>query len=98
MPSSALSVVGGALWSAANLWCLTRLLNAWLGPRCSRRRVVGWLLLKFPLLYVAVFLLLRSPALSVAGFSVGFTLVLIAAIGWLAVRAQRLSTLRPHGR
>ena len=32
----AVGVLAGGAWGAANLWCLSRLLGAWLGPRPSR--------------------------------------------------------------
>ena len=108
-------IAAGALWNAANLWCLTRLLRAWLGssPRLSRvaesepprrgapsanRQVVGWLLVKFPLLYGLAFVILRFGAVSLIGFGVGFTLVLAIAVGWFAVAARRLTVPPSHGR
>ena len=36
------SILAGGLWNLASLWCLTRLLGAWLRPDPSRSRVVGW--------------------------------------------------------
>lgn len=87
-------IIVGALWHLTSLWCLARLLSAWLGPQPSRRRVLTWLLLKFPALYVVAIMCLRQPSISIAGFGIGFTLVLIAAMGWFAARAMRLA----HGR
>lgn len=87
----------GGIWNAANLWCLAQLLKAWLGPQPSRRRVVGWLLVKFPLLYLAAIGALRHPAVSLVGFSIGFSLVLLAAIWRLAARTPHLAT-SSHGR
>ena len=90
--------IAGAVWNALNLWCLTRLLQAWLGPRPSRRLALGWLLAKFPLLYAAAWVCLSHPGSSAAGFGVGFTVVLIAAMAWFAFQAQRMAPLRSHGR
>ncbi len=97
-PHLAISVLAGGAWNAANLWCLTRLLLAWLGPRASRRRVVGWLLIKFPLLYVMAFLLLRVPESSALGFGIGFTLVLFLSLGWYAKHLPMTLATPPHGR
>lgn len=93
----ALGVFAGAWWNAASLWCLTHLLTAWLGPAPSRRRAVGWLLVKFPLLYAVVFVFLRAPALSAIGFGLGFSAVLVGAIGSLIPHAPPLATTRSYG-
>ena len=105
----ALGVLAGGLWNLANLYCLTRLLTAWLGPprpaghdgrggRRSTRRVVGWLLVKFIALYFLAFALLRLPGVSPVGFGVGFTVVLIGAVWLLALRARRLVPPVAHDR
>jgi hypothetical protein len=88
-PRVGLSVAAGGLWNIANLWCLVRLLDAWLG-QSSKRRAIGWALVKFPVLYGAVFFALSRPGLSVVGFGLGFTLVLLTAIAWMAARAGAL--------
>lgn len=90
-------IIGGA-WNLVNLWSLARMLDAWLGPRRSQRRTITWLLIKFPLLYTAMFLLLRHPAVSVIGFGIGFTVVLAATVIRLALDAQHVTMVRPHGR
>ena len=95
---AAAGVLAGGAWNLASLWCLARLLNAWLGPHPSRRRVIGWLLVKFPLLYLLVFLLLRRPAVSLVGFGVGFTVVLAVVVGGMAVPATRMAAARSHDR
>jgi len=97
-PPLAISVLAGGAWTVANLWCLTRLLLAWVGPRASRRRVVGWLLIKFPLLYAVAFLLLRLPESSALGFGIGFTLVLFLSLGWYAKYLPTALATPPHGR
>ena len=89
-PRAAVGVFSGGAWNLANLWCLTRLLAAWLGPQRSTKRVVGWLVVKFPLLYLLVFQLLRHPAMSIVAFGVGFTIVLLTAVTFLAVRAREM--------
>lgn len=91
-------LLAGMMWNVASLWCLSKLLGAWLGPNSSRRRVVMWLMVKFPLLYAMTFLLLRSPAMSMVGFGVGFSVVLVGAIAWLVRRTPRVMVARAHGR
>jgi len=91
-----LGLFAGSTWNAVNLWCLARLLNAWLKPPHSTRAVIGWLLVKFPLLYVAVFWLLSQSLVSVLGFGVGFTIVLVAVMAGMAIRAPQLMTPVPH--
>jgi hypothetical protein len=93
-----LGLAAGAAWNLASLWLLTRLLGAWLGPRPSTRRAIGWLLLKFPLLYLGAFVLLRHPSISVIGFGIGFTLVLAVAVAALALKAGRMTARTSHGR
>jgi hypothetical protein len=97
-PRTAFSVAIGGGWNLASLFCLAQLLRAWLGPNASRRRVLGWLLVKFPLLYLVAFGLLRGALVSFVGFAAGFSVVLVAALGWWLVRAQRMILVRPHGR
>ena len=90
-------IFAGGTWNMASLWCLARLLSAWLGPAASRRRVIGWLLVKFPLLYLVVFTLLRHPAVSLVGFGIGFTIVLVVALGALIVSVRRPPLARADG-
>jgi hypothetical protein len=73
-------LLAGGVWNLVNLWCLSRLLAAWLGPQRSTARVVRWLVIKFPLLYGVAWLLLSRAWVSMVGFGVGFTLVLLAAL------------------
>jgi len=95
----ALGVLAGGLWNLASLWCLVRLLSAWLGRSASRPwQVAGWLLLKFPLLYLLVFSMRRAPAISLIGFGVGFTIVLAAAVAALACETRPLMAGRSHVR
>ena len=93
-PSVAGGVLIGGIWNLASLWCLSQLLAAWLGPRPSQRWAILWLSVKFPLLYLAAFAVMRQPGLSLIGFGVGFSLVLVIAVASLAVHAQRVV----HGR
>ena len=90
-------LAAGAAWSTANLWCLARLLRAWLGPQPSTRRAIGWLCVKVPL-YGAAVGLLWARAVSLLGFSLGFSLVLLAALVRFACSAQRMTLSRSHGR
>ena len=86
----ALGVLAGGAWNLVNLWCLTRLLSSWLGPRRSTKRGIMWLAVKFPLLYLLAFSLLQHPAVSIVGFSVGFSVVLMTAVAFLALRARSM--------
>ena len=94
----ALGIVGGGMWNLLNLWCLIRLLRAWLGSQRSSRRVLGWLLLKFPLLYGLLFVVFRHQTISLLGFGIGFTVVLLAALGVLAASAHQMMGVRSDGR
>ncbi|MBI4343349.1 MAG: hypothetical protein HY601_00855 [Candidatus Omnitrophica bacterium] len=96
--SQALGILLGGVWNLASLWCLARLLAAWLGPGHSTRRALGWLLVKFPALYALAFLLWQRRIVEPLWFGVGFTLVLVGALITLAARAPALSLGRPHGR
>ena len=93
----ALGVLAGGLWNAASLWCLASLLNAWLGPVPSQRRVIGWLAVKFPLLYVLAFGALKLPSVSLIGFGIGFTVTLVAVMASLWRLAPRMRTGRADG-
>ena len=88
---AALGILAGGGWNAASLWSLRRMLGAWLGPRPSRRRALGWLFVKFPCLYLLAFALLRLPMISAMGFGIGFTIVLILGLVWGAQQAMWLS-------
>ena len=87
-------VLAGSLWNAANFWCFSHALGAWLDPQRARRHQIGWFVVKFPLLYAAAFSLLQMPWISPIGFGIGFTLVLAAAV--LLVLKARQPQL--HGR
>jgi len=95
---AAVGVFAGGLWNLANLWCLMHLFSAWLRPQPSARRVLSWAAVKFPLLYLFAFALFRHLSVSLVGFSIGFTVVLISAVAVLAAQAR--SAIRPvaHGR
>ncbi len=86
--SVAVGVAAGGAWNLVSLWCLGRLLGAWMGPAASTKRVVGWLLVKFFLLYLAAYMLIFRTAVSLVGFSIGFTVVLIATLVLLVVRSR----------
>lgn len=97
-PRAALGVAAGGAWNLTSLWCLVQLLSVWLGPQRSTRRVVGWLLVKFPALYLTAWLLLRHQAVSPVGFGVGFTVVLVTALGFFLLRVRQLITPAAHDR
>ena len=95
----ALSVAAGGLWNVANLWCLSRALAVWLKPQpAPRRHQVGWFLVKFPLLYAAVFGLVKIPGISLVGFGIGFVAVIASAVS-VALQALRSPqhSLPAHG-
>ena len=89
-PRVVLSVLVGGAWNLASVWCLARLLGAWLGPQPSTRRAIAWLFMKGGLLAFLLFGILRSPAISVVGLCIGFTVALVVVVGNLARRAQRI--------
>ena len=95
-PSYALGVVAGGVWNLTSLWCLVHLLDAGLGAAPSKRRAIGWLLVKFPLLYAIAFAVLHTSAVSVIGFGIGFTAVLLVMAVTLALRTRSVVT-PPHG-
>ena len=94
----ALGIAAGGAWSLASLWCLARLLAAWLSPTHSRRRVIGWLLVKLAVLYpLAVAFLLAAPHLAMS-FGIGFTVALaVMAVGF-ACQGIRAAQAQSHGR
>ena len=95
-PRAALGVAAGGAWNLASLWCLARLLKAWMGQHPSRRRVLGWLLVKFPLLYAAILAVFQTRLVPALAFGAGFTLVLLIAVALLAPSARRaLASARP---
>ena len=91
-------LLAGAAWNALSLYCLSRLLRAWLAPSLSPRRAAAWFLVKFPLLYAAAWFCLSRPAVSLIGFSLGFTAVLLIVLAWAILRVQRMTVARSHGR
>ena len=86
-----IGVLVGGVWNLASLWCLTRLLGEWFSARPSRRRVLGWLLVKFPLLYFAIVLLFGKHAVPLLAFGAGFTIVLVVVISSLAASMRSLA-------
>lgn len=95
---AALGMAAGGAWSLASLWCLARLLAAWLSPARSRRRVIGWLLVKLAVLYpLAVVFLQAHPRLAMS-FGVGFTLALAVMACGFALHGVRAARAQSHGR
>lgn len=91
-------ILAGVGWNAANLWCLVRLVRAWLGPNPSTPRLIGWGVVKVLVLYGSAIALLRHPGFPILGFTVGFTVVLAVAMGFLIVRPPAAIVNAPHGR
>jgi len=94
----AIGIAAGGAWNLASLWCLARVLRAWMGPSPSTVRAVSWVVIKFPLLYFLAYRLLSSPSISSIGFGIGFTIVLVVALARLAAYAQQLVSARVDGR
>lgn len=94
-PRLAASLLVGGAWNLASLWCLIRVLSAWIGPSASRRRAIAWLVVKLGGLYPLAWLMLRHPAMSALGFGLGFSLVLLVILAYVVWAAQRTIS---HGR
>lgn len=77
---AAAGIIAGGAWNLTSLWCLTRLLQAWIGPKPSQRRAMAWALVKFPLLYAAIFVVFQTKIVAFAAFSAGFSIVLATAL------------------
>ncbi len=96
VPRAAFGIFAGGGWNVLSFWCLAQLLDAWTGPQRSRRRVILWLVVKCPLLYGLAYALVCSPQVSLVGFGVGFSVVLLVMVGGFVWGAQRLIVTR-HG-
>src|SRR3989338_3413584 len=104
MSSIVAGFLAGSIWNVCSLWCLRRLLHAWLGRsgaqkektdfKPSKKTVMLWLLVKFPILYLAAFYILRSSWCSMVGFALGFSVVLVSAIVLLILYGQRMAFTR----
>ena len=97
-PRAVGSVLAGGLWNLASLWCLSRLLGAWLKPDPRRRVVLGWLALKGALLALLIGAVLCAPWLSFIGFGIGFTIALIVIVASFALHARQRVAGQSHGR
>ncbi len=89
-PRAVLGVAAGGAWNLTSLWCLMRLMQAWLGPHPSRTRAIVWLLVKFPLLYLLAVVCLSRASISLVGFGIGFSVVLMIVLGWFASPFSRV--------
>lgn len=87
----------GGIWNLVSLWCLAKCLGAWLGPEPSAQRAFAWLLTKFPLLYLLAFGIFRTSSVSLIGFSVGFTVVLVVMMTSLAARPINFAKQNLYG-
>ena len=81
----------GVAWALANFWCFHRALRVWLSTAPSKRAVLSWFVVKFPLLYSVALFLLTRPGFSAVGFGAGFTATLVAAMIIMVARAMRES-------
>ena len=97
-PGVAVGVIIGGVWNLTSVWCLGRLLSTRVTPKPSRGKTIAWALVKFPLLYLLVGFLFMTRAVSLLGFGIGFTIVLLFAMGWFWLQASRTALVRPHGR
>ena len=94
----ALGLLAGAAWSALNFWCLAKALPVWLDGRRSPRRSLVWFIVKFPLLYLLLFVILACPAIAPLGFGVGFLIILAVAAAACVSWRPMLTPVSPHGR
>ena len=73
-------VAAGAAWGAANVWAMTGLLKAVTmgeGNGPSRRALLLWGVVKFPLLYGGGYLILRWGRMPVESLLGGFSLLFL---------------------
>ena len=96
VPSLTTGLLAGAAWNLASLWCLSRLMTAWLGSPHSTRRALGWLAVKLAL-YGLILLVFIKQIVSPTGFGLGFGLTLVAAMAWCILTARHTLWV-PHGR
>lgn len=95
-PAWALCLVLSALWGAANLWLLTRALQAVTASEASPLRRLLWVALKMAWLLGGVAVLAVSPFFSAFAFILGLHAV-FAVVAWAAVRAARAEALTAGG-
>ncbi len=88
----------GILWNVASIGCLVQLLRCWMGPQPSWRRALFWSVIKFGLLYAVASFFLWSERASVLGFSIGFTVTLIGACAYFAIRGRSNLATRSYVR
>ena len=91
-------MLAGAGWNLLNLWALAHLLGAWIGPRRSLPRALGWGLIKIPLLYALVFWLMSQPVIPPVAFAIGFTTVLVTVMLRLVAQPLQLAASGFDGR
>lgn len=66
--------------------------------RAGRRRAAWWFIVKFPVLYGLAVALLMAPGISLAGFGLGFSVVLaMAVVAGIAWSQRALPSLPSHG-
>ncbi len=94
----AAGLCAGATWNLVNLTCLAGLLHACITPQSSKRWAIAWFVVKFPLLYAIGYQVLRRPDISILGFGIGFTLMLLLVLGWFTFQIPYLLPVRSHGR
>lgn len=79
--SSSLGVFAGSLWGCLNLWLIAKLVQNLLAPGDKDYlKVLGYLGIKFPILYVGGYLLLSADFLSSTDVIVGFSLLFAAIL------------------
>lgn len=90
-PRMVASMLAGGVWNVGSLWCLSHVLGAWLRPQPDKRRALTWLGIKLAWLGALAALVLNAPWLSLVGFGIGLTVVLIVVIAGLGLRAKAAS-------
>ncbi|MDA0838151.1 MAG: ATP synthase subunit I [Planctomycetota bacterium] len=70
----------GVVWSALNLWGMTKLVSTVFSEHKNSKTVALALMLKFPVIYGGGFLMLYFGKLDVIGVLVGFSIPLVIAV------------------
>jgi hypothetical protein len=89
-----LSLIVGAIWSVANVFFIAQLVRAVvLLTERSSMKIHLFLWGKFPALYFTGYTLLNIPSLSTVGLLIGFTIALLCASLFLALRPVERQSL-----
>lgn len=74
-----LGIYAGASWACVNLWFIAKLMKNLLDPESKNyMRVLGFVGIKFPVLYAIGYFLLASPYFFTYSLMIGFTLLMVS--------------------